>query len=247
MSHILIAEDDEHIAKLVAFKLGKAGFQVQIAKDGQAALEFLPLRKWAVIILDVMMPHHDGFEILKQLRALAPLKETPVLMLTAKNFDKDRTHAADLGATFYLPKPFDPQELARVVAKLSRTPVGLAPDPEFAAIREEFINSLPERMKALSVLTAKLRTPEARETVSEFEFFCHKLAGTSVTFGLLSLAEIAGVLEEIVVAKPHADPFEIEKFAYYLATALKKTISKRVDEPKLLDDPILGTMKAFIS
>lgn len=117
---VLIAEDEEHIAKLVAFKLGREGFDVTIAKNGQEAIDRLRQAPWALIILDVMMPLKDGWEVLRELRADLALASIPVLMLTAKGFQSDMANAARLGAEQYLKKPFDPSELAERVRKLAR-------------------------------------------------------------------------------------------------------------------------------
>ncbi|MGZ3699148.1 MAG: response regulator transcription factor [Bdellovibrionota bacterium] len=114
---ILIAEDEEHIAKLVAFKLSREGYAVTVACDGGEAVARLPERPWSLVILDVMMPVHDGWHVLKTLRASAQ-PDIPVLMLTAKSYQKDVANAAELGATHFLKKPFDPNELALMVRKI---------------------------------------------------------------------------------------------------------------------------------
>jgi two-component system, OmpR family, alkaline phosphatase synthesis response regulator PhoP len=116
---ILVAEDEEHIAKLVHFKLTREGFQVTIAKNGQEAIDLLKARPWALVILDIMMPIADGWTVLKSLRAMPELSHLPVLMLTAKGYQKDAANAAELGAQHFLKKPFDPSELAALVKKMS--------------------------------------------------------------------------------------------------------------------------------
>lgn len=116
---ILLAEDEEHIAKLVQFKLSRENFSVTWARNGQEAMNFLELKSWTVIILDVMMPLYDGWHVLKELRARPKTATTPVLMLTAKSHESDRTNAAELGATSFLRKPFDPVELAATIRKLA--------------------------------------------------------------------------------------------------------------------------------
>lgn len=118
--NILIAEDEEHIAKLIEFKLNKEGYSVSIAKNGQEAIDLLPSKNWALLILDVMMPVKDGLAALKEVRSSKDFSALPVLMLTAKGQQKDMANAAELGATHYLKKPFDPAELAKVVKDLSK-------------------------------------------------------------------------------------------------------------------------------
>jgi DNA-binding response OmpR family regulator len=120
---ILLAEDDDHIAKLVSFKLAKDGYQLTVARNGQEATDLLvgpkaPAEPWTAVILDVMMPHKDGWQVLRELRGSEKTAKLPVLMLTAKGAQKDITNAAELGAERYLRKPFDPAELAKVVREL---------------------------------------------------------------------------------------------------------------------------------
>jgi DNA-binding response OmpR family regulator len=123
LPEILLAEDEEHIAKLVEFKLSRDGFHVVIAKDGQEAIDQLGARKWKLIILDIMMPIHDGWKVLQVLRSTYG-EETPVIMLTAKGHQKDMSHAAELGATQFIRKPFDPAELSDQVKKLLKVETG---------------------------------------------------------------------------------------------------------------------------
>ena len=118
---ILLAEDEEHIAKLVSFKLGREGFEVVIAKNGQEAIDQLTLQPWSLIILDVMMPIKDGWQVLRHARATPALSDIPVLMLTAKGLPEDMTDAKELGATQFLKKPFDPAELAELVKRMARS------------------------------------------------------------------------------------------------------------------------------
>ena len=112
---ILLAEDEEHIAKMVVFKLNKAGYEVTHAENGEEAIAMAKGSLPDLILLDVMMPIFDGFEVLKQLKELEGLKDTPVIMLTAKSEEEDTLKGFDLGATDYMVKPFRPAELlARV-------------------------------------------------------------------------------------------------------------------------------------
>ena len=116
---ILLAEDEEHIAKLIVFKLNREGYDVSVAQNGREALELFEKDEYKLLILDVMMPLVDGMEVLKRVRATArPSAHVPILMLTAKGRQSDAAQAADLGATQFLRKPFDPAELASIVGAL---------------------------------------------------------------------------------------------------------------------------------
>jgi DNA-binding response OmpR family regulator len=117
---LLLAEDEPHIAKLIEFKLKLEGYSLTWVPDGRSAIEKFGESNWALVILDVMMPHADGWEVLKHIRSSAAAgANTPVLMLTAKGQTEDQLASASLGATRLLKKPFDPAELALVVNQLT--------------------------------------------------------------------------------------------------------------------------------
>lgn len=116
---ILLVDDEPSIIQLARMYLEREGFRVQAVGDGQAALEAVADQHPALIVLDVMLPGLDGFEVCRQLRA----KDDPVaiLMLTARDEDIDKILGLELGADDYLTKPFNPRELvARVKAILRR-------------------------------------------------------------------------------------------------------------------------------
>ncbi|MFC3750242.1 response regulator transcription factor [Paenibacillus sp. GCM10012306] len=118
MQSILIVEDEEAISRVLSAYLRKAGFSVTRASDGQAALEAFTLNPPSLILLDVMMPKMDGFELLTHIRAKS---SCPVIMLTARGGIKDRLAGLNGGADDYMSKPFIPEEVvARVKAVLRR-------------------------------------------------------------------------------------------------------------------------------
>lgn len=115
---ILIVEDDKKTASLVALYLEREGFQTITAYDGQMALELFYQHVPIFIILDLMLPLMDGWEVCRQLRRVS---EVPILMLTARDDEIDRVAGLTLGADDYVVKPFSPRELvARVKAILRR-------------------------------------------------------------------------------------------------------------------------------
>ena len=122
MSHrILVVDDDKEIVRLVKSYLEKDGMRVLTAYDGEDAMRAIRAERPDLIVLDLMLPKHDGFEITRWLRADASLATTPILMLTARVEDGDKIQGLDLGADDYLTKPFNPREvLARVRAILRR-------------------------------------------------------------------------------------------------------------------------------
>jgi DNA-binding response OmpR family regulator len=117
--HILLIEDDHHIAHLVEFHLRDTGYDVQVAHDGVAGLTQAVATPYDLIILDLMLPGMDGLELCRKLRANP--RYSPILMLTAKSSEGDRVLGLEVGADDYLTKPFSVLELlARVKAIFRR-------------------------------------------------------------------------------------------------------------------------------
>ena len=115
---ILIIEDEESIAELERDYLELSNFEVEVANDGQLGLDKALGEEFDLIILDLMLPGVDGFEICKQVRNN---KNTPIIMVSAKKDDIDKIRGLGLGADDYMTKPFSPSELvARVKAHLAR-------------------------------------------------------------------------------------------------------------------------------
>ena len=118
MNKILIVEDEEVIADLEKDYLELSGFQVEVANDGKTGLEKALQVEYSLIILDLMLPGVDGFEICRKIREE---KNIPIIMVSAKKDDIDKIRGLGLGADDYMTKPFSPSELvARVKAHLAR-------------------------------------------------------------------------------------------------------------------------------
>lgn len=116
---ILVVDDEPNIVELTRMYLEQEGFQVESAADGAQALELINDREPALIVLDLMLPEVDGFEVCRRTRARS---EVPIIMLTARDEDVDKIVGLELGADDYLTKPFNPRELvARVKAILRRS------------------------------------------------------------------------------------------------------------------------------
>ncbi len=116
---VLVAEDDPQIAYLLQFLLEREGYRVLLAPDGREAQrlmdDILPPR---LVILDIMMPYADGFELLARIRAKPDWRDTPVIILTARSQEKDIVRALDAGASDYVVKPFLPEELKARIRRL---------------------------------------------------------------------------------------------------------------------------------
>lgn len=119
-TRVLIAEDEAHIVESLTFILGRAGYEVQSVADGEAALARLRSKDPPdLVILDVMLPRRNGFEVLKAVRSDARLQAIPVLMLTAKAQPHDRALAQEIGVDAYVTKPFSNQDVVDQVRRLA--------------------------------------------------------------------------------------------------------------------------------
>ena len=108
---VLLVEDEKNIILGVRTCLDAVGYQVHVEENGEQALEYIQSRKPDLVLLDLMLPKVDGFEVLKRIKEDDSTKKIPVIVLTAKVSQEDQKRAQDLGADFYMTKPFRPQEL----------------------------------------------------------------------------------------------------------------------------------------
>ena len=115
---VLIVEDEWNLAETLAQMLKQNRFESDIAPDGETGLRYAKENAYDLIILDVMLPKRSGFSVVEELRKIG--SATPVLMLTAKSGVEDYVHGLDLGADYYLTKPFEMQELLACVRALTR-------------------------------------------------------------------------------------------------------------------------------
>jgi len=122
---VLVVDDEPRILRFVRTELESDGYRVLVASNGRQAIELHDSEHPALVILDLIMPDLDGFEVLRRIRVSA---RTPVIVLTARGSDVDKIRGLDLGADDYLTKPFNPEELAarmRAVLRRSQTAPGL--------------------------------------------------------------------------------------------------------------------------
>ncbi len=119
---ILVVDDEPNIIELARMYLEQEGFRVQSASDGAKALEMIGRQPPAVMVLDLMLPEVDGWDVCRRVRAGSAAPALPIIMLTARDDDVDKIVGLELGADDYVTKPFNPRELvARVKAILRRT------------------------------------------------------------------------------------------------------------------------------
>jgi len=164
---VLVIEDDQTLAEVVATYLEREGFAVEVATDGGSGLARAISTQPDLVVLDLMLPVLDGFEVCRRLRQVVPI---PVIMLTARGEEDDRIAGLELGADDYLTKPFSPRELtARVKAVLRRAAGGVASSTgaafEAGPIALDVVAHEVRRSGDLLALTAK-----------EFDLLAHFMA-----------------------------------------------------------------------
>ncbi len=178
MRHLLVIDDDARLRALLAEYLGGRGYEVDVAADGAAGLERVRAGGVDLLVLDVMMPGMDGFEVVRALRAFS---RVPVIMLTARDDAMDRIVGLELGADDYLPKPFNPRELlARIQAVLRRSdapperggllwagPLCVDPDRRAVTLRGEPVELTTTEFEILRTLVGNAGRVIPRERLME--------------------------------------------------------------------------------
>ena len=142
---ILVVDDDEHICELIRLYFEKEGFAVNIANDGNKAIESFKSATPDVVILDIMLPGADGWQVCREIRKIS---QVPIIMLSAKGETFDKVLGLELGADDYMVKPFETKELiARVKAILRRTKVAEAENHEEVVFPNLVVNKTTYTVK----------------------------------------------------------------------------------------------------
>lgn len=115
---IVIAEDESPIARLIEFKLKNNGYDVVVTDNGEDVLDAIKHHQPLLVLLDVMMPVMDGFQVLKRMKEDDTLKDIPVIMLTSKGQEKDVVRGLEMGVEEYITKPFKPAEVLLQIKKV---------------------------------------------------------------------------------------------------------------------------------
>src|SRR4051794_9835978 len=208
---LLIAEDDAKLVRALTRGLEAEGYDVDVALDGRVALERALGAEYDAILLDVMLPGHDGFAVCEQLRAAGD-RRTPILMLTARSDVGDRIRGLDSGADDYLGKPFDFGELVARLRALTRRAV---PDP-----------AEPEQVAGLeldaSTLVAWRDGRQVELTAREFQVlsFLAQNAGRVVSRSEL----IEAVWSDAVDVSPNV----VDVYVGYLRRKLERPVDRRL-------------------
>jgi two-component system, OmpR family, alkaline phosphatase synthesis response regulator PhoP len=214
---ILVVEDDPSILLGLRMNLSAEGYEVGIAEDGKTGLERVLNEQWDVVILDVMLPKLNGFEVVTHIRATG--NDTPVLMLSAKSTEADKVMGLELGAEDYITKPFGIAEvLARIKVALRRRPRHLAAVPALEPLGG------PEEPRGLCFGDIEIdpRTREVRRGGSLIEM-------TATEFDILdTLAKVDGavlsrqeIFERVWGPNHHGTPRTIDNFMAQLRQKLE--------------------------
>jgi len=161
MACILVVEDEPALSICLANDLKLEGYEVEVAGDGETAIEKGQQPKFDLILLDVMLPRKDGFEVCRELRRAGV--RTPIILLTARTQEAEKVLGLELGADDYVTKPFSPRELrARIKAALRRTAAIVPRTYQFGDVEVDFQRcQLRRRGKAVEVTPLELKLLEA--------------------------------------------------------------------------------------
>ena len=195
MVKIMLVEDDLMIQEFVTYNLEQEGYQVICVSDGKKALEIIQREKPDILILDVMLPGVDGFEICKTIRGDMKNASLPIIILSARDDVADKIVGLELGADDYLTKPFSPRELlARIRARLreekrSATPketsltwgeLEIWPESYLAAIKGEYINLTGKEFELLHIFMERPNQVFSREYLLQ-KVWGYNIAGDTRT------------------------------------------------------------------
>ncbi|MDE0466787.1 MAG: SpoIIE family protein phosphatase [Candidatus Poribacteria bacterium] len=203
---ILVVDDDLDILELLKMNLEPEGYNVRTANDGESAVQSACMDPPDLILLDVMMPHKDGLQVIEELKDIEHTKNVPVILLTARGQTEDKVRGLDTGADDYITKPFDLREVtARVEAVLGRTRPIKYINPLMHAMgdgfSEEGVQRLAGHLQAAAAIQKKL-LPEQAPTLKGFDIATLLQSSTSVSgdfydFIPLSETQIGIVLGDV--------------------------------------------------
>ena len=182
---ILIVDDDPDILELLKMNLEPEGYNIRMANDGERAVQSACMNPPDLILLDVMMPHKDGFQVIEELKDIEHTKNVPVILLTARGQTEDKVLGLDTGADDYITKPFDLRELtARVEAVLGRTRPIKYINPLMHAMGDKFseegLQQLAGHLQAAAAIQKKL-LPEQAPSLEGFDIATLLQSSTSVS------------------------------------------------------------------
>ena len=204
--HILVVDDDNKIRSLIKQFLIEKGYIVSTAMDAEEAKIRIETFNFSIIILDVMMPGQNGYELTKELKES---KNIPIILLTAKGEVENRIHGLELGADDYLGKPFEPKELLLRINNIIKNKVNL---PRSTKIGEAEVN--------LSKMTIKLKEKIEKINTSEKNVLTKMLSSPGKIFSRIEIGKISKISKERSID--------------VMITRLRKKIETNPKNPKFL-------------
>jgi CheY-like chemotaxis protein len=233
---VLLVDDDADVRRVASVALSRLRpWRVLEAGGANEGLAIAARERPDLVLLDVTMPGVDGISLLKSLRELEGMRETPVIFITAHVLPTRTSQLAGLGATGVITKPFVaknlPAQIEALVEGATGAPAGALPEPKDAAIhhalaeaRDAFRRELPAKLDALEGALAKLEPGrEPGDALEDARIRAHKLAGSAGTYGLAGVSAAARRIEELLLAVRGAggppDRTSLEAIASALAEA----------------------------
>jgi len=178
---ICIVDDEQHIIDLAQMYLEAENFKITTANDGKTALEKILTEKPSLVVLDLMLPQLDGWEVCRRVRAES---DVPIIMLTARSDDIDRIVGLELGADDYLTKPFNPRELVARVKAILRRAEKRTTQPTDTILKLENLTIYPDRR----IVTVEGKTVDLR--VKEFDLILTLAENKSMVFTREKLLDV---------------------------------------------------------
>ena len=182
--HILVVDDDDKIRSLIKQFLSEKGFIISSAENAERAKAKIEIFNFNLIILDVMMPGQDGYDLTKELKQT---KNIPIILLTAKGEVESRIHGLELGADDYLGKPFDPKELLLRVKNIIKMNI----DPN-----KLLSSKIGEAELNLNKMVIQLKNKEQKINLSEKKVLMKMLASPGKIFSRSEIGKISNISKE---------------------------------------------------
>lgn len=181
MTRILLVEDDQAICEMLRLYIENEGFELNVIHDGKAAIEKIKEHTYDIVVLDVMLPGMDGFNVCREVRKIS---EMPIIMLTARGEEHERILGLELGADDYLVKPFSPKELiARLKAQLRRYKFSANISKDIT--REDQIINIDQKARRITV-----KGQEMNLTPKEYDLLAHLAVEPNRVFTREELLEL---------------------------------------------------------
>ena len=231
---ILVVDDDLDILELLRMNLEPDGYEIRTASDGKQAVETATLDPPDLILLDVMMPHKDGFQVIEELKNIEETKTVPVILLTARGQTEDKVQGLDAGADDYITKPFDLREVtARVKAVLGRTRPIKYMNPLMRAMGSGFneagVQQLAGHLQAAAAIQKKL-LPEQAPSFQGFDIGILLQSSTSVSGDFYDFISLSETRVGIVLGDVKGNGIPAALLMVMIRTALR-LLCREADDP----------------